>query len=143
MHQQYGVQYTPSNVSTTTALTLEHLQYQGVQCIRIQWVDLINHVRYRILPIAYFIKLLSSNRPGVCIAKATFGLAFITLAQGFDAAGEYLYVPDLSSLTLCPYAPAHATVTGWFQEKVPIQGPLGPTFDVDACPRTALRRVIE
>jgi glutamine synthetase len=32
---------------------------------------------------------------------------------------------------------------GWFQEKLLVEGPMGPTFTVEVCPRTTLHRVVE
>ena len=58
--------------------------------------------------------------------------------------GEYLYAIDLKTLRWCPYAPDHASVLGWFEEKFP-----NPTverhlaLEVDLCPRTILRRAVE
>ena len=55
-----------------------------VDFIRIQWVDLINNIRYRVVSKAYFKKLLlSSARPGVSITNCVLGLVFLSLADGF------------------------------------------------------------
>ena len=56
-------------------------------------------------------------------------------------AGEWLYTFDLSSIRLCPYAPGHASVMGWFEVKTPTAGLV--STNVDLCPRTILRRVTE
>ena len=61
------------------------------------------------------------------------------LAPGFGPVGEDLYVPDLSSWRVCTYAPGHASVMGWFQEKIP--GPSGE-LAVPLCPRTLLHRLV-
>lgn len=113
--------------------------------VRIQWVDLINNIRYRVVTRAYFEKLLcSSARPGVSITKCALGLVFLSLADGFGPIGEYIYVLDLSSFRECGYEPRHAAVFGWFQEKTPLPGRNGRlTYEVDLCPRTILRRVVE
>ena len=140
---RYGLDYSPSNVTSGSNFTIEQLKDLGISYIRLQWVDLINHVRCRVIPISYFVKLLASARPGISIAKAALGIAFLTLSPGFSPSGEYLYVPDLSSFRICAYAPGHATVMGWFQEKHPIDSPIGPTLDVEICPRSTLRRVVE
>jgi len=65
-------------------------------------------------------------------------------APGFLPIGEYLYVPDMASMKLCPYAPGEASVMGWFQEKAPVQrADLQLTVEVDLCSRGILRRVVE
>ncbi|TEB34253.1 FLU1-II [Coprinellus micaceus] len=117
------------------------LQSQNIAYIRVQWVDLTNQIRYRVLPLAYFAKLLqSSNRPAVSLTKATLGMVFLNMSPGFTCNGEYSYVFDLDSLRTSSYAPSHAIVMGWFQEKYP--SPSG-SFDVDLCPRALLKRISE
>lgn len=60
------------------------------------------------------------------------------------ATGDYLYALDLSSIRKCPYAPGHASIMGWFEEKVPVAGQEGHrSIEVDLCPRTILRRLVE
>lgn len=138
---QVGVVYKPQQIVSGKPLSLQDLQLadRGVKYVRIQWVDLINSVRFRIVPVSYFIRLCETARPGVCVAKATLGLVGIGMAEGFDGTGEYLYAIDLSSFRPCPYAPGHAVVMGWFQEKIP---PLGGTLASPLCPRTLLQNIV-
>ncbi|PFH47784.1 hypothetical protein AMATHDRAFT_66915 [Amanita thiersii Skay4041] len=139
----HGVLYTPSSVSASS-LTLQQAKSQGIKYIRLQWVDLVNTVRFRVIPVSYFEKLLQSSRAGVGVAKVCLGLVYLITAPGFSPMGEYLYVPDMSTLRLCPYAPGHASVMGRFEEKTPIEGPGGEfSFEVDLCPRTLLKRVVD
>jgi glutamine synthetase len=123
---------------------MDELESRGIQYIRLQWVDTVNNIRYRVIPISYFKKLLNSPRPSVSITKCVFGLVFITTAPGFAPVGEYIYLPDMNSIRLCPYAEGHASVMGWFEEKVPIKGPDGKlTLNVPLCPRSTLKRIVE
>ncbi|KAF8157069.1 hypothetical protein B0H34DRAFT_798390 [Crassisporium funariophilum] len=125
-------------------ILLERLRVEGTKFIRIQWVDMVNNIRSRVVPLAYFAKILKTSRPGVSLVKTTLGLVFITIVEGFGPCGEYLYAVDLSSLRRCPYAPGHASVMGWFEEKTPIAGlELPRALEVDLCPRTILRRVVD
>jgi len=72
------------------------------------------------------------------------GIAYLMVASGFSGSGEYLYVPDLSTLRICPYAPGEAVVMGWFQEKTPYVGADNKlTLDVPLCPRATLRRITQ
>ena len=49
-----------------------------------------------------------------------------------------------SESIICGYQPRHAVVMGWFQEETPLPGRNGRlTYEVDFCPRTILRRVVE
>ena len=142
----YGVDYTPSEGRThpwalrdlgqlTRALRTDNIQY-----IRLQWVDFINNTRYRVLSKSYFIKLMESPRPGITMIKVSLGGVFDVIAPGFSAIGEFLYVPDISSYRVCPYAPGHASIMGFFQEKIPSpdRGLILPL-----CPRTILQRIVE
>jgi glutamine synthetase len=66
------------------------------------------------------------------------------LAPTFLAVGEYLYVPDMASMKICPYAPGEASVMGWFQEKTPVpRADSKLSVEVDLCPRGILKRVVE
>lgn len=96
------------------------------------------------MSLAYFEKLLQSRRPGLCLAKASLGLVDLKLAEGLETPGEYLCVPDLTSLRVCPYAPGEASVMGWLQDKNPVSKPgNNPTFEVDICPRSLLARAVK
>ncbi|KAI6006857.1 hypothetical protein EDD15DRAFT_5395 [Pisolithus albus] len=153
----FGVRYAPTTVSEGTIAAdaiLAHmhptggvsgpglsqsLEDLGVKFVRIQWVDFSNFVHCRVLPISHFYKLLRSSRPGVTIVKVVLGLVFLTMAEGFGATGEYLLVLDLATVRVCGYAPGHAAVFGYFQEKYP----LGGRLDVPLCPRTNLKRIVK
>lgn len=89
-------------------------------------------------------KLLQSPRPGVGVVKISLGLVYLMCAPAFSPVGEYLYVPDMASMKLCPYARGEASVMGWFQEKTPVlRADLRLSVEVDLCPRTILKRVVE
>lgn len=141
--QPYGVLYTskPSTFAPA-AINVDKLLTPDVQFVRVQWVDFANTIRFRVLPAPYFRKLLSdpSSRAGIQLTKVTFGLVGLVTVPGFSPVGEYLYVPDLSSWRVCTYAPGHASVMGWFQEKVP--DPRTGLLAVDLCPRTLLARLV-
>jgi hypothetical protein len=82
IHQ--GVSYHLPPEGTAQSLTsIEDLRREGIEFIRIQWVDLINNIRYRVLPLEYFERLLMSSRPGISLTTACLGLVFITIVEGF------------------------------------------------------------
>lgn len=96
------------------------------------------------MPINYFKQILASNRPGVNIAKAAFGLIYLTTTPGISLFGEYIYALDMSTLRPLPFAGGHLGVLGYFEEKSPYQTPDGLTsVEVKLCPRTLLRRIVE
>lgn len=85
-----GVSYPlpAQGAAPSSTLSIEELRFQGIEFIRIQWVDLINNIRYRVVPLDYFEKLLMSNRPGISLTKACLGLVFITIVEGFGCVLE-------------------------------------------------------
>lgn len=148
MSSDYGVKYTPANVETTTPLanvSIKDLKSKGIKYIRVQWIDFANNIRYRVISISYFAKLIDSHRPSLSIAKCALGLVFgVVIAAGFSIMGEYLYLLDMNSIRLCSYAAGHASVMGWFEEKAPIRGLDGNlTLNVPLCPRSTLKRIVE
>ncbi|KAL0958312.1 hypothetical protein HGRIS_000457 [Hohenbuehelia grisea] len=138
-----GVQYTPQALTRSAPnIQVNDLESHSVKFIRLQWVDYINCVHCRILPIKYFKRVLASPRPAISVPSAIFALVIDRLIDGFSAAGEYLYVPDLSTLRLCPYAQGHASLMGWIQAKAPQPDcDRSLAFEVDLCPRALVRGI--
>lgn len=137
----FGVIYALNSVDIPSLSTAQAvLSSPNVKYVRLQWLDYTNTLRFRLVPIAYFKKLLASERPGTGVATAALGIVIVSLAPGFSSSGEYLLVPDLLSLRICPYALGHVSVMCNMQEKVP-----NPEHGlvVPLCPRTILRRVLE
>ncbi|XP_006458139.1 hypothetical protein AGABI2DRAFT_190495 [Agaricus bisporus var. bisporus H97] len=122
---------------------MQDLRNAGIKYIRILWVEPANIVRLRMIPISHFEKILQSARPGVGIPRGTGGFVYLVLSEGFGAAGEYLLVPDMSSLRICPYAANTASVFVWLEEKDAVQGPNGQmTVKTDACLRGKVRDIM-
>ncbi|KAF8265800.1 glutamine synthetase/guanido kinase [Lactarius quietus] len=145
----FGLKYLPASVRLPTLgrddvpRVLRRLTDHGIRYIRLQWVDLTNTSRNRIIPLAAFSELLGASRPGVALSKVVLGVTGFLCAPGFSGNGEYLYTPDLSSLRLCGYAPGHASLMGWFEEKLPIQKQVGKNaLGVPLCPRGILRGIV-
>ena len=76
----YDVRVTDQQKST---ITLDELKIQAIKYVRIIMVDLVNLIKYRIVPVVYFEKLLRTSRPGATISKAIFGIVFGGIAPGF------------------------------------------------------------
>ena len=134
----YGVKY-PVDKTFVAPDLFQLKKWHNTKYIRLTWLDLHNVTRCRVLSLSYFERLLetSSGRPGVSVVGCVMGLVGLRIASGFSAAGGYLYVADLSSMRLCPYAHGHAMLFGWFQNLQP--GPEQP-LEYDLCPRTLLAR---
>jgi len=146
----FGLKYLPVSAKLPTLgkgdilHVLLKLNELHIRYVRLQWVDYTNITRNRIIPLAAFSELLGASRPGIAVVKAALGLVGVTLAPGFSAAGEYLYTPDLTSIRLCGYAPGHASLMGWFEEKSPIQKQgEKDAFEVPHCPRGLLRGIVK
>ncbi|ESK91609.1 glutamine synthetase guanido kinase [Moniliophthora roreri MCA 2997] len=135
----HGILYSPSSLQPRERILPEELRARGITYIRLQWLDLVNTLRERVIPISSFLKMLGTSRPGITMVAAWAGLIYLNLAEGFDAVGENFYAVDLSTLIVCPYEKYHACVMGWFQEKTPVKGVLAS----EICPRMALKRVVD
>ncbi|OSX57406.1 hypothetical protein POSPLADRAFT_1061612 [Postia placenta MAD-698-R-SB12] len=136
----YGVLYKPSQTASFASVDDLRLEQRGIKYVRVQWVDFTNLVRFRVLPVSYFKRLFTSSRPGIGLAYATLGMVGAMMAPGFLGTGEYIYSLDLSSFRVCPYAPGHAVVMGWFEEKTP--SPSG-SLSSPLCPRAVLKRIVD
>ncbi|KAI0686936.1 glutamine synthetase/guanido kinase [Cytidiella melzeri] len=139
----HGVAYTPATVERPAPVNLQddaYLDTLGIKYIRITWSDYINNTRYRVVPRKYFKKILESARPGVSLTSSALGIVILALAPGFSSTGEYHYVLDPSSFRVSPYAPGHASIMGFFQEKT-----LSPEYGltVPLCPRWILKQVVD
>ena len=110
---------------------------RSARFVRVQFLDAINIVRYRVFPINSFLSLLAKDQSRLPISKVVLGLAFSTVAEGFTASGEYHLVPDLTSLKGLQYKPGHVSCMSFFEEKGDIPKP------VDICPRSVLRKSVE
>ena len=79
-----GVRYDLPGKDKQEGISIEYLRENTrIQYVRIQWVDLVNQIRYRVVPLPYFAKLLKTSRPGTSVTKAVLGMVFITLVEGF------------------------------------------------------------
>ncbi|KAG1803000.1 hypothetical protein EV424DRAFT_1517903 [Suillus variegatus] len=136
---QYST-YSPQTIKAHT-ISIESLANYKIHFVRITWVDLVNIISIRVVPLQSFHRLLASSRPGITIGQCVFGFVINRSAAGFGPVGEYLFVVDLSSMRLCSYAPGHVSIMGWFQDKVPAPGRILGT-GVPMCPRSALNRVV-
>ena len=78
-----NVSYLPVQGAFQSSISINDLEQQGIRYIRIQWVDLINNIRYRVVPLAYFKKLAGLSRPGISVPKVALGFVLLTAAEGF------------------------------------------------------------
>jgi len=118
----HSVSYTVESVSQSLG-TISLNQFSDLRYVRVQWVDISNGVRMRIVPMGYSV--------------------VNEVIDGYTTVGEYLLRFDMGSLRLCPYAVGHVVLMACFEEKVPkpIVGG-GESVEVSICPRTILRRVV-
>ncbi|KDQ20092.1 hypothetical protein BOTBODRAFT_125649 [Botryobasidium botryosum FD-172 SS1] len=130
-------------MATGSDLSLATLKESGVRFVRLTWVDFGNCVRYKILPLKHFEKLVASARGGFTVTVAIMGAVFLTVAEGVTVVGEYVWKPDLSTLRLAPYADGHATVLGNFTRETANSAGQRESHEIDLCPRGILRRVVE
>ncbi|EPT02029.1 hypothetical protein FOMPIDRAFT_10253, partial [Fomitopsis schrenkii] len=117
------------------------LESRGIKWVRVQLVDYTSTVRFRILPVAYFKKVCETLRPSLLFDLSLLGAGVSQCEVGTESdwGRECLYVVDFGSFRACPYAPGHATIMGWFEEKT-----ASPTGDlaIKLCPRTMLNNIV-
>lgn len=137
-----AVNYTPDQVPTQkyTSVSDLRLEERGIKYVRVQYVDYGNIVRFRVLPVAYFKRICKNARPGLNFSTLALAFVGVQFAGGFTRIGECLHAIDLNSLRVCTYAPGHAVVMTWFQEKKPAPD---TGLAIPLCPRTMLRRIVD
>ncbi|KAH9914329.1 FLU1-II [Fomitopsis serialis] len=116
------------------------LQERGIKHVRVQFVDYSNTVRFWVLPVSYFKRICKLARPSMTLSPVALAFVGIRFASGFNSMGECLFAIDLNSFRVCTYAPGHAVVSTWLQEKVP--SPTG-ALAIPLCPRTMLQKVVD
>ena len=141
---EYTVVYKPESTPAAKPDSVRglRLESRGIKWVRVQFVDYTNTVRFRILPIAYFKKVCETLRPSLLFDLSLLG-AGVSQGEGSAQEGwerECLYVVDFGSFRVCPYAPGHAAIMGWFEEKT--ASPTG-SLSIKLCPRTMLKNVVD
>ena len=141
---EYAVVYKPESTPASKPDSVRglRLESRGIKWVRVQFVDYTSTVRFRILPIAYFKKVCETLRPSLLFDLSLLGagLSRSEGSTGEDWERECLYVIDFGSFCACPYAPGHATIMGWFEEKT--TSPMG-SLSMKLCPRTMLRNIMD
>lgn len=106
----------------------------SVKFLRLQWLDYTTTLRLRIVPVAKAREMIE-QQSYIGITKAVFGLLQNdSITPGFLPVGEYKLTPCLEGLRLAA-RPGYATVQCEFRHDYGLE--------LDMCPRTALRRVVE
>lgn len=109
-----------------------------VKFIRYQCVDLSSIVRVRIVPVAFALKLSTSDAE--VAAPSPFGSACLlddTLLLEIIQAGRDGLKPDWSSLKVCQYEPRHGVVMCYIRE-----GGTQHQNSFKRCPRTCLQEMV-
>jgi hypothetical protein len=78
-----GVSYLPIQGAFQSSVSVNDLEGHGIRFVRVQWVDLVNNIRCRVVPLAYFKKLVGLSRPGLSMPKVTLGIVFLSVPEGF------------------------------------------------------------
>ncbi|KAG8746273.1 hypothetical protein FRC10_005522 [Ceratobasidium sp. 414] len=139
--------------STSLSSLVASLRSQNIKFIRLAWVDYVNLVRYRVIPIDHFVSVVGSQlvktpaslpweqlaESGISIVQAALGLAANDgLTPGVSTSGDHDLKPDLSSMWKPSYAPGHVYMMGRFFHKSHAGG-----AEFETCPRTILQRVVQ
>ncbi|KAG9080867.1 hypothetical protein FS749_007869 [Ceratobasidium sp. UAMH 11750] len=139
--------------STSLSSLVDALRSQGIKFVRLAWVDYVNLLRYRVIPIDHFVSIVGSQliktpssfpseqlaESGTSIVQAALGLvANDGLTPGVSTSGDRDLKPDFSSTWKPSYAPGHAYMMGRFFHKSHAGG-----AEFETCPRTILQRVVQ
>ena len=112
----------------------------GVKYIWVQWVDYTNTVRMRMVTTAHFRKQLPTGAGLGITAAITRLLQDDNPSAGFSATGQFLMVPDLSTLCLNKgISSPSATVQSWWMQDT--QSPPS-TEHWNKCPRWLLQQQV-
>ncbi|KDN45690.1 hypothetical protein RSAG8_04774, partial [Rhizoctonia solani AG-8 WAC10335] len=143
----------PANLDLPSSISF--IKSQGIKFIRLAWVDYVNMIRYRAIPIEHF-TFISGNTfisgpetsSSQRIAESGPGLVRVGLSLGIQdsmpagslVSGDFDLRADFSSMWKAPFSPGHAYMMGRFFEKAHYAGGSGES---EICPRTILHRIIQ
>lgn len=117
-------------------------QHPSIKYIWIQFLDYTGTMRQRMVPVAQYRRIIEDGCfPGV--PSALLGLLQQDIiVPGMSATGQFLLVPDNSTLAL-NYAidSPSATVQTWWTKDVPNADPAGEPLE--GCPRWALKELVD
>jgi len=111
------------------------LKEKGIRFVRVLYIDLDSVIRGRVTTIEKFEREVEEGLTLAEVMQSAFTLTdkLVTTSR-YDAVGEVLLIPDVSTLRVAPWAPGHAMVIG---EQYRADG---KPFEVD--PRPRLREII-
>ncbi|CAE6416926.1 unnamed protein product [Rhizoctonia solani] len=131
--------------------SLSWIKSQGIKFIRLAWVDYVNMIRYRVIPIDHFTSISGTSfisDPSQRIAESGPGVVRVGLALGVEdsmpagslVSGDFDLRADFSSMWRAPFVSGHAYMMSRFFEKAHYPGGSGES---EICPRTILHRVVQ
>ncbi|CAE6355705.1 unnamed protein product, partial [Rhizoctonia solani] len=145
--------WIPANLDLKSSISF--LGSQGVKFVRLTWVDYVNLIRYRVIPVAHFASASGDNfmlsleassayriaesGPGVVRLGLSLGVQD-SMPAGSIISGDMDLKADFSSTWNAPFAPGHAYMMGRFFEKAHYQGGSGES---EICPRTILHKITQ
>lgn len=152
-HIPRSLQLSKEAPNRTLKESISLIKSRGIKFIRVVWVDYVNLIRYRVVPINHFESLVgtdfmsSSNtsspeqlvESGLNLIRAGLVLGVQDgLPSGVSTSGDFDLKPDFSTMWKAPFMPTHAYMMGRFFEK-----PHSGNQESAICPRTILQRVIQ
>lgn len=107
-----------------------------VRFFRLQWLDYTSTMRLRLVTVTQMKKMVEKKSYLAITAAVLSLLQNDAPTDDFSPTGQYLIVPDWTSLRSCEgYAPGHASVMCF------LRGTDGET-ELDICPRTILSKAV-
>jgi len=162
-----GVSYLPLQSTLQSSISANDLEHRGIRYVRIQWVDLINNIRYRVVPPGVFQKALRTVKAWSFIAQKYSrsrvhharggGSGMCLINQMLTTPADNNICPSVFqsswTMALCfwPIFDQVMSICSWtckyngLVRSVRLVRGLDDNlcFEDDLCPRTILRRVTE
>ncbi|CAE7221000.1 unnamed protein product [Rhizoctonia solani] len=149
-HEKGQLARLPANLDLPSSISL--IKSQGIKFIRLAWVDYVNMMRYRVIPIEHFTSVSGSNfisgpetsstqriaESGPSLPRSGLSMGLWGMPAGGSVSGEIDFKADFSSMWKAPFAPMHAYMMGRLFEK-----PYYGGGESQICPRTILHKIIQ
>ncbi|CAE6522510.1 unnamed protein product [Rhizoctonia solani] len=153
LHETGQLARLPANLDLPSSISF--IKSQGIKFIRLTWVDYVNMIRYRVIPIEHFAHIsgnqfvsgsdtsssqrIAESGPGVVRVGLSLGVQD-SMPAGSLVSGDFELRADFLSMWKASFTPNHAYMMGRFFEKEHYPGGSGGS---EICPRTILHRIIQ
>lgn len=79
----FGVVYSPESIQEYKAPSVQTLKKNGVKYIRVTWLDYSSTIRYHVVPVNHFERMLKSARPGITLPRTVLSTVGQSSPEGY------------------------------------------------------------